>query len=233
MKYKIGDILTNGRVEYEVAKHGELPNNYKLYNYRFRAHVWLTEKEIEKQGYKLKGEKIMSKHKYKVGDKFRGNSTNDIYEISELKDEGTYNLYNITSGYSNIASIDYLDGWHTLIKNSDREIKIGDLFVGVNTDEKDVQDFHSEVEEILSQREETHGEFVDVAKSSQLLKNTLRYSGFYAFRSDIQKEALEMICVKIARLVSSQQIHRDNVVDIIGYATLMLKDIDDNNLKGE
>jgi hypothetical protein len=39
-------------------------------------------------------------------------------------------------------------------------------------------------------------------------------------------EAIENILAKIARIINGKQGYRDNWVDIIGYATLALKEID-------
>lgn len=77
---------------------------------------------------------------------------------------------------------------------------------------------------ILRQREKTHGLFSDVAAVSQKLKDALRL-GPYDELPDSHREALEMICVKMARVVCGDHNEPDHFVDIRGYAELVLNHI--------
>jgi hypothetical protein len=80
-----------------------------------------------------------------------------------------------------------------------------------------------DIKKTLEERGEKYGEFVNHAAISQRLKlvisMNLRDKG-KALDQD-QKEALEMICHKIARIINGDPDYIDNWVDIAGYATLV------------
>jgi len=73
--------------------------------------------------------------------------------------------------------------------------------------------------DILSERQKTHGNFTDVAHISQMLR-TLIIRGRSKHLSPRQLEALEMIALKIARILSGDPNTPDHWDDIIGYARL-------------
>ena len=71
---------------------------------------------------------------------------------------------------------------------------------------------------ILNAREKTHGDYERVARLSQNLKTLLRAEPHRL--SYQQMEAVEMICVKIARIVCGNPDEPDHYIDIAGYAEL-------------
>lgn len=76
--------------------------------------------------------------------------------------------------------------------------------------------------EILVEREKTHGDFRSNAAISQALKaivyrNCTKVSGEL---SDVHKEALDMICLKLSRILSGQASFKGHWDDIAGYANL-------------
>ncbi len=73
---------------------------------------------------------------------------------------------------------------------------------------------------LLDTREKTHGNYRDNANMSQAIKDVLRSGKNWERLSDGQKEALEMISVKLARLLSGDKDFRDHWDDIEGYAKL-------------
>ena len=84
------------------------------------------------------------------------------------------------------------------------------------------------IEHTLQDRKETHGEFQDVAYTSQSLKNVVKNSGVkYEELSDSKKEAIDNILQKISRIVNGDSNHLDNYHDISGYARLIEKEIED------
>lgn len=85
----------------------------------------------------------------------------------------------------------------------------------------------TEVNELLSEREKTHGNFVDVSFVSQALKIALRDSPNWSMLQSRQKEALDMICNKMGRLLSGDSSFADHSDDIVGYATLLRRALDD------
>jgi fido (protein-threonine AMPylation protein) len=79
----------------------------------------------------------------------------------------------------------------------------------------------TDINETLAQREQTHGSFITHADISQRLKAVMyEYSDFKYLASD-QKEALEMIAHKIARILNGNPDVHDHWHDIAGYATLV------------
>lgn len=79
------------------------------------------------------------------------------------------------------------------------------------------------IEETLSERHDTYGYFIYLARVSQRLKKVL-YNELAARKKDLapdQIEALEMIMHKIARIVNGDADHIDSWHDISGYATLV------------
>lgn len=85
------------------------------------------------------------------------------------------------------------------------------------------------IDEILAEREKTHGDFKDHAKIAQRLKFTLREQSkdWQIDFSYTQQEALEMICHKIARIVAGDPNFADHWRDIAGYATLVADELEE------
>lgn len=82
-----------------------------------------------------------------------------------------------------------------------------------------------EIDRILSERERTHGDWVLQSAFSQKLKHLVTSAeGLNAS----QKEALEMICVKISRICNGNANDPDHWKDIAGYATLAARAIDES-----
>lgn len=84
------------------------------------------------------------------------------------------------------------------------------------------------IKSTLKERGESYGEFIDNASIAQLLKQVVRMGEAYGELDFDQREAIDMICSKISREVTSPTIHVDNWTDMIGYATLV-----ETRLKGE
>ena len=82
--------------------------------------------------------------------------------------------------------------------------------------------------ELLNEREKTHGNFSEVARSAQNLKNYFR--GEIKKREDeftfTQIEAIEMICVKLARIVCGDPNFLDAWRDISAYAELVVEQLE-------
>jgi hypothetical protein len=74
------------------------------------------------------------------------------------------------------------------------------------------------MKDIISERAKTHGNYTLQSQLSQDLKRRIKQEG--ASLSPQQQEALEMICVKIARIVSGDPNDADHWRDISGYAHL-------------
>jgi hypothetical protein len=83
----------------------------------------------------------------------------------------------------------------------------------------------SSTADVLAERSKTHGDFEDNARTMQKLKHVIRKANNWVDLSDVQKEALDMICVKIGRIVTGNPYEPDHWLDISGYATLALREI--------
>lgn len=71
---------------------------------------------------------------------------------------------------------------------------------------------------LLTEREATHGDFGTNAKISQALKGIIQ--PYAKDLSAVHREALDMICLKISRILSGQAGYKDHWDDIAGYAKL-------------
>lgn len=79
-----------------------------------------------------------------------------------------------------------------------------------------------QIHKILEERGKNYGDFKQQAVISQALKSTMFMSSCGRVNlNPSQIEALEMIFVKIARILNGNPNYKDNWVDIAGYATLV------------
>jgi hypothetical protein len=79
----------------------------------------------------------------------------------------------------------------------------------------------TKINETLSTRATTHGDFTDNSYVMQHLKTFLRDHPGWEKLSDPQCEALDMICHKIGRILCGDPHFPDHWHDIAGYATLV------------
>lgn len=76
---------------------------------------------------------------------------------------------------------------------------------------------------VIDERAKTHGSFSCVASLSQDLKSRIRVERHRL--SYEQLEAVEMICVKLARIVCGNADEPDHWRDVSGYAELVLRNL--------
>jgi len=81
----------------------------------------------------------------------------------------------------------------------------------------------ADIEKLLTEREKQHGDYKDVSRISQSLKEVFRTGPNWAKLPDAQKESFEMIASKLARALSGDSGLRDHWDDIGGYASLCSK----------
>jgi len=80
---------------------------------------------------------------------------------------------------------------------------------------------HNSVPETLSQRASTHGDFKINGQVMQTLKETCHVTPNWHTLAPHQREAIEMICHKLGRILCGNPDHADHWHDIAGYATLV------------
>lgn len=79
-------------------------------------------------------------------------------------------------------------------------------------------------EELLNERSKTHGDWANQSGVAQSLKSVLRSVPGYNDRlTSGQREALDMICVKMARIVCGDPNETDHWADGAGYFILGVK----------
>jgi hypothetical protein len=83
----------------------------------------------------------------------------------------------------------------------------------------------SNIEEVLEERETTYGGFTMNAIVSQGMKSHLKLGSSWNSMPVAHKEALEMICHKMSRIVNGNSEYKDSWTDIIGYASLVEKEL--------
>jgi len=78
---------------------------------------------------------------------------------------------------------------------------------------------------LIAERHTTHGDFHDNAEFSQHMKRVARALMAGSSWNDEMREAVDMICLKISRVVTGQALELDHWRDVAGYAALALKSI--------
>ena len=74
---------------------------------------------------------------------------------------------------------------------------------------------------LISERAKTHGDYEQQTFVTQQLKQVMRRNSNHDKFSDIQRESLEMIALKIGRILAGDPDFRDHWDDIAGYAKLV------------
>ena len=86
-----------------------------------------------------------------------------------------------------------------------------------------------EINDILDQRQKTHGNFEKVARLDTELFSTFN-TYLYSSLSDEQYCAIKMILHKIARIGCGDPEFIDHWKDIVGYATLVINELEERNI---
>ena len=84
---------------------------------------------------------------------------------------------------------------------------------------------HNGIDKVLEERGDRYGEFKKHAYLCQELKAVMRLGDSWDKCSPSQKQALEVIADKIARMLNGDPYYDDNWIDIIGYSQLVLNEL--------
>lgn len=76
------------------------------------------------------------------------------------------------------------------------------------------------IDDTLKERGNTHGDFQFVAATSQRFKETARHGKSWSSMDDKQKESVDQMLHKIARIVEGNSSFPDHWHDILGYCKL-------------
>lgn len=87
----------------------------------------------------------------------------------------------------------------------------------------------TDINATLAERGSRYGKFIGHANITQYLKDAMRRLEKWDSLADDQKEALEMIQHKVARILNGDPNYADNWIDIAGYATLVADRLEGDN----
>lgn len=79
----------------------------------------------------------------------------------------------------------------------------------------------SKLDDTLKKRGGTYGSFTDNADVAQRIKDAIRLDPHWQKLPPTIKEGLDLIALKMSRIVTGDWTHTDNPHDIAGYAKLM------------
>jgi hypothetical protein len=85
--------------------------------------------------------------------------------------------------------------------------------------------YDSEIPSTLDERELTHGSYGEQSHCSQALKSVIQNGPNWESMDSPQREALDLIATKIARILHGDCMEPDHWHDIAGYATLVEKEL--------
>ena len=89
----------------------------------------------------------------------------------------------------------------------------------------------AEVGQTLEERGKRYGNYLQQTRISKALQNRMRMVESYKELDPDMQDALEMIAVKISRILNGDPDYSDNWHDIAGYATLVADRLDGNERK--
>lgn len=81
------------------------------------------------------------------------------------------------------------------------------------------------IDDILKERNKTHGDFDKQSELVQALEHAIRLSKNWDILPAHQKEALEMIMRKVSRILVGEPAHIDSWADIVGFAQLVINQL--------
>lgn len=76
------------------------------------------------------------------------------------------------------------------------------------------------ITDTLAERRKTHGSFSTNAEISQKLKDVIQHTTGWGKLTHVQREALDMICGKVGRILAGNPHEPDHWHDIAGYSEL-------------
>lgn len=81
------------------------------------------------------------------------------------------------------------------------------------------------IQDMLAERDKTHGSYIQVANLTRSLMANMEYSKNWNELYPFQQESLHMIAVKIARILEGDPDQLDSPLDIAGYSMLMFENL--------
>lgn len=82
------------------------------------------------------------------------------------------------------------------------------------------------IDDTLAQRGKTHGDYHEQAEFAGALRELFATAGKWRLLTRVEKDAALMIAVKLSRILTGNPHYADSWVDVAGYATLVVKDLE-------
>lgn len=101
----------------------------------------------------------------------------------------------------------------------------GSINIPIEQEFNSVVEENKTIEEILAEREKTHGDFRIHAAITDAIKFHMLSSSKWDYLSSMQREALDMTAHKIGRILAGNPDHKDHWDDIAGYTTLVAREL--------
>lgn len=89
----------------------------------------------------------------------------------------------------------------------------------------------ADIEDTLQERGKNYGNYREQTTISKNIKEAMQERAKYWEMESDQQDALEMIAVKMSRIVNGDPDYADNWADIAGYATLVKDRLEGNERK--
>ena len=78
-----------------------------------------------------------------------------------------------------------------------------------------------EIEDLLKDRGSRYGDFGVQAQTARAIKGTFESASNWSYLPPYMQEGLDLVATKLSRMLCGDYMYLDNVVDIIGYMTLV------------
>ena len=78
-----------------------------------------------------------------------------------------------------------------------------------------------EIDDLLKDRGSRYGDFGVQAQTARAIKGTFESASNWSYLPPYMQEGLDLVATKLSRMLCGDYMYLDNVVDIIGYMTLV------------
>ena len=91
----------------------------------------------------------------------------------------------------------------------------------------------SEIDKILEDRGSRYGDFGVQAQTAQAIRKAFHLSPNWEFLPPYMREGLDLVATKLSRMLCGDPMYMDNVVDILGYITLVKTEMEKEHARNE
>lgn len=91
----------------------------------------------------------------------------------------------------------------------------------------------SEIDKILEDRGSRYGDFGVQAQTAQAIREAFQKSQNWEYLPPYMREGLDLVATKISRMLCGDYMYMDNVVDILGYMTLVKTEMEKEHARIE